>query len=116
MRLVSVINTDRTVVIGDRIEVAETSLTRMVGLLGRTTLESGRGLWIRPSSGVHTLFMRLSIDVIGLDKNLNVIKLWPDLVPWRLTSVSTRLRSVVELPAGTIHACGVQLGDHLEIR
>ncbi len=115
MRIVSVVDSSRTVVVGARIEVAETSLRRMVGLLGRTNLEPGRGIWIRPSSGVHTFFMRFSIDVIGLDKNLNVIKLWPDLVPWRLTSISTRLRSVVELPAGTIHACGVQLGDRFEI-
>ena len=68
-----------------------------------------------PSSGVHTLGMMFSIDVIGLDKELRVVKLWPCLVPFRVTSVSLKVRSVVELEAGRIEACQVQLGDLLQI-
>ncbi len=68
-----------------------------------------------PSSGVHTLGMMFSIDVIGLDKELRVVKLWPRLVPFRVTSVSLKVRSVVELEAGRIEACQVQLGDLLQI-
>jgi uncharacterized protein len=44
------------------------------------------------------------------------VKLWPQLVPFRVTSVSLKLRSVIELGAGQIADCGVQLGDLLEIR
>jgi uncharacterized membrane protein (UPF0127 family) len=115
MRLVTVTNTNRNTVIGDRIEVADTSSTRLFGLLGKKQLDTGRGLWIKPSSGVHTFFMSIPIDVIGLDKNRKVIKLWPNLVPWRVTSVSFRMHSVVELPAGRIAACDTQLGDTLRI-
>jgi uncharacterized membrane protein (UPF0127 family) len=114
MRLVTVTNTSRKIVIGDRIQIADTSLTRLFGLLGRRSLDAGRGLWIKPSSGVHTFGMTFPIDVIGLDKERRVIKLWSNLVPWRVTSVSTKLRSVVELPAGTIQQCGVQIDDLLE--
>jgi uncharacterized membrane protein (UPF0127 family) len=115
MRLVKVKNTNRDTVIGDRIEVADTSSTRLFGLLGKKHLDTGKGLWIKPSSGVHTFFMSIPIDVIGLDKNRKIVKLWPNLVPWRVTSVSTRLHSVVELPAGRIAACKTQLGDTLSI-
>jgi uncharacterized membrane protein (UPF0127 family) len=115
MRLVTVTNANRKAVLGDRIEVAETSSTRLFGLLGKKQLDTGKGLWITPSSGVHTFFMSIPIDVIGLDKNRKVIKLWPNLVPWRLTSVSTKLHSVIELPAGRIAACKTQLGDTLGI-
>jgi uncharacterized membrane protein (UPF0127 family) len=100
-------------VIGDHIETAATSLSRMVGLLGRSGLEPGGGLWIKPSAGVHTVGMTFAIDVIGLDKDNKVIKLWSNLVPYRITSVSWRMRSVIELPAGTIVATGVMLGDSL---
>lgn len=116
MRLVKIENTDRNTVIGDSIEVADTSATRLFGLLGRKSLDTGKGLWIKPSSGVHTFFMSIPIDVIGLDKNRKVIKLWPNLVPWRLTSVSFKLHSVVELPAGRIAACETQIGDTLSIQ
>jgi hypothetical protein len=115
MRLVTVTNTNRSTVLGDGIEVADTSLTRLFGLLGKRHLNTGRGLWIKPSSGVHTLGMMFAIDVIGLDKELRVLRLWSDLRPFRVTSVSTKIRSVIELPAGRIVECGVQLGDVLRI-
>ncbi len=115
MRLVTVKNTNRNTVVGDQIEVADTSLTRLFGLLGKKHLDTGKGLWIKPSSGVHTFFMSIPIDVIGLDKKRNVVKLWPNLVPWRVTSVSTKLHSVVELPAGRIAECDTQVGDTLSI-
>ena len=102
--------------LGDRIEVADASFTRLFGLLGRRHLDDGTGLWIKPSSGVHTLGMMFTIDVVGLDRDLNVIRLWSDLVPFRVTSISTKLRSVVELPAGQIKATGTQIGDLLQVR
>jgi len=87
----------------------------MFGLLGHKGLDAGEGLWIKPSSGVHTFFMRFSIDVVGLDANLKVIKLWHCLPPFRVTSVSMKLKSVIELPCGAIKGAIVQVGDQLEI-
>ncbi len=116
MRLVTVSNATRNTVLGDRIEVADASFTRLFGLLGRRGLDTGTGLWIKPSSGVHTLGMMFTIDVVGLDRDLNVLRLWPDLVPFRITSISTKLRSVVELPAGQIKLTGTQIGDLLQVR
>ena len=116
MRAVTVRNTTRDSLIGDRVTVADTSLSRMFGLLGKSGLDTGEGLWIKPSSGVHSVFMRFAIDVIGLDKEMKVVKLWPDLAPYRVTSVSTKIRSVIELPAGQIVASGVQLGDRITVQ
>jgi uncharacterized protein len=116
MRVVTVINQTRETVIGSQITVANTSLSRMIGLLGKRGLNAGEGLWIKPSSGVHTFGMKFPIDVIGLDKDLRVVKLWPRLVPFRMTSVSLKVRSVIELGAGRIAECEVQVGDLLELR
>jgi uncharacterized membrane protein (UPF0127 family) len=109
-----VVDTTRGTTVGDTIELADTSMSRMFGLLGRRGLDAGGGLWIKPSSGVHTFFMAFSIDVIGLDQNLKVIKLWRCLPPFRVTSVSLKLRSVLELPCGQIDQSEVNLGDQLE--
>ena len=100
---------------GDHVELADTSKTRLFGLLGRRGLDAGGGLWIKPSSGVHTFFMAFIIDVVGLDGNLKVIKLWRDLVPYRVTSVSLKMRSVLELPSGVISQTGMEVGDQLHI-
>lgn len=116
MQVLQVRNQTRDTMIGDRVTVADTSLRRMVGLLGKNELGPGEGLWIRPSSGVHTIGMRFPIDVVGLDKNHRVIKLWQCLRPYRMTSVSAALRSVVELPPGRIMECQIQVGDLIDFK
>ena len=115
MRIVAVKDTTTGKTVGSKIAMAETSLSRLFGLLGKRKLDAGCGLWIRPSSGVHTFFMMFRIDVIGLDKNLKVIKLWRCLAPFRVTSVSFKMHSVVELPCGTIKRSETRVGDQLEI-
>ena len=115
MKVVTVTNQTRGPLIGDHVNIASTSLTRMVGLLGQHGLDTGGGLWIKPSSGVHTIGMKFPIDVIGLDKHNRVIKLWKRLVPYRLTTVHWNMKSVLELPAGRIDECQVQLGDTLQM-
>jgi hypothetical protein len=87
----------------------------MFGLLGRRGLDAGGGLWIKPSSGVHTFGMAFKIDVVGLDGDLKVIKLWRCLAPFRVTSVSLKVKSVLELPCGIISQSQMQLGDQMHI-
>jgi uncharacterized membrane protein (UPF0127 family) len=115
MVMLKVTNTTRGTIVGESIELADTSLKRMFGLLGRRGLDAGGGLWIKPSSGVHTFGMAFKIDVVGLDRDLKVIKLWRCLAPFRVTSVSLKLRSVLELPSGTISQTQMKLGDQIEI-
>lgn len=105
----------KSVTIGSRIGLANTSPTRFLGLMGRKSLEPGAGILIRPSSGVHTMFMRFAIDVVGLDREMRVVKLWPRLRPWRLTSVSLKVQNVLELADGQIQECGIELGDQLAL-
>jgi uncharacterized protein len=113
--MLRVTNITRNITVGDSVELADTSWKRMFGLLGRRGLAAGGGLWIKPSSGVHTFGMAFTIDVVGLDRDLKVIKLWRCLRPFRLTSVSMTLKSVIELPSGVISQSQMQLGDQLHI-
>lgn len=105
----------KSTTIGTRIGLADTSPTRFLGLMGRRSLEPGSGILLRPSSGVHTMFMRIAIDVVGLDREMCVVKLWPRMRPWRLTSVSLKVQSVLELAEGQIEQCGIEPGDQLAI-
>jgi uncharacterized membrane protein (UPF0127 family) len=107
-------NMTRATTVGTRITIADTSLRRLLGLLGKRRLDAGCGLLIRPSSGVHTFGMLFSIDVVALSKNLQVLKLWPRLAPFRMTGISLKTRCVLELPAGQISHCRIEVGDQLE--
>lgn len=114
MQVVAIQNLSRSNLLGTQIEVADTFRTRSIGLLGRRGLGDGCGLLIRPCSGVHTFGMRFPIDVVALDRQRRVHALW-HLRPWRLSAVSFRIHSVLELPAGAIERYGIQPGDQLEI-
>ena len=107
-------NPVRQSVLGDRIGVADTTLTRFVGLMGRGSLAPGHGLIIRPSNGVHTLWMRFSIDVLLLDKQNRVLSAYRNLRPFRITAINWKASSALELPTGTIAATNTQLGDQLQ--
>jgi len=115
-RLVTVVNVTRGTQLGDRIEVADTSLSRFLGLIPKRGLNAGEGLWIKPSSGVHMFWMRFAIDVVGLDREMRVVRLWRNLKPWRMTSVSLQMQIALELPVGQIDACEVQIGDVLSMQ
>jgi uncharacterized membrane protein (UPF0127 family) len=106
-------NPVRHSVLGDRVAVADTSMTRFIGLMGRRSLAPGHGLLIRPSNGVHTFWMRFSIDVLLLDREHRVLSAYGNLRPFRMTSISWKASSALELPAGTIAASNTQLGDVL---
>ena len=105
----------RATAVGTRITIANTSLTRLIGLVGRRELASGCGLLIRPSSGIHTFGMLFSIDVVALSKDLRVLRVWHRLGPFRVTSVNLKTHSMLELPAGQISNCQMQVGDQLEL-
>ena len=108
---VALANDDGNVVC-ERCLLAETSLARLRGLLGRSGLSSGEGLLLRPAGSVHTAFMKFTIDVVFLDRDLRVLKVVPDLVPWR-TAGCRGARAVLELPAGEANLRGLREGISL---
>ena len=110
-----VVNKTRGTELGNAVRPATTFWSRLVGLLGRSGLKPGEGLYISPCSSVHTAFMRFAIDVIYIDSSNRVIKTVPVMRPFRASAAFGRDRSVLELPAGTIEASGTEPGDELAI-
>jgi uncharacterized membrane protein (UPF0127 family) len=109
----TITNPARRSTLGTRIEVADTYQTRTTGLLNRSRIESGEGLWIKPAFSIHTFGMKFPIDVIFLDAYGKVIGLSPELPPGR-TVRNAAASSVLEVPAGTIAATGTRVGDELK--
>jgi uncharacterized membrane protein (UPF0127 family) len=101
-------------VVCERCVVAESFLTRLRGLLGRSVLPRGEGLLIVPCGSVHTWFMRFPIDVVFLDRDLRVVGVAADVRPWRLRWRKGGKR-VLELAAGQAAARGIGVGDRLAL-
>jgi uncharacterized membrane protein (UPF0127 family) len=89
-------------VLAERLEVARTSWSRFVGLMGRAELPAGAGLLIEPCNSIHMFFMRFPIDALFLDRDRRVKRVLLRLKPWRVSPMVFGAKSVVELPAGTV--------------
>lgn len=109
-------NRTARVLLASDLELAGTLWARMKGLLGRTAQQfrEGKGLWIEPSQGVHTIGMAFPIDVAYLDSTGRVIRMYRPLAPFRVAALHWRARSILELPAGTLIRTGTALGDLVE--
>jgi uncharacterized membrane protein (UPF0127 family) len=107
-------NKTRNSILGEAVDVADTSQKRRVGLLKHERLEPGEGLWIVPCESVHTFFMKFAIDLVYLDRKHRVRKVRNAVPPWRM-SACLPAHSILELPAGTAQRTGTVRGDELEI-
>jgi uncharacterized membrane protein (UPF0127 family) len=109
------------------------------GLMGRSTLDAGAGLWLPDSNGIHMMFMRFPIDAVFLGKPMAagavaggdvgagggeatgggaggdvrpVVAVYPALRAWSgLVPFVRGAHGVLELPEGTIAASGTVPGD-----
>ena len=98
----------------ERCKLADHSLARLRGLLGRDGLDPGEGLLLRPASSIHTFFMRFPIDVVFLDRELVVLGIHDTIDPWR-TASERGAKVVLELPAGESSRRGLTVGDQLTL-
>lgn len=112
-------NLTRGTVLCASLEVAESFAGRFMGLMGRPALPPGAGLWLRPASSIHMLFMRFPIDAVFLGRpdpsragarpvvSVHLrLRTWTGLVP-----LVRGAQGVLELPAGTIERSGTVVGD-----
>ena len=104
---------EKGIELGNHICLAASLPARLKGLLGKDRLDPGQGLLIQPCKGIHTFFMRFSIDAVFLDKGNRVVALAHALPPNRMTSIYPKAVSVLELPAGTLDE-SVVVGDEIK--
>jgi uncharacterized membrane protein (UPF0127 family) len=112
-----VYNRTRQTFVATEVVVADTYMRRLIGLLGKTRrwARPGRGLWIIPSCGVHTIGMLFPIDLVFIDRDCRVVSTQEFVRPFRISRVCLKATSVLEFPAYTIHRSGTEIGDALEI-
>ena len=95
------------------VTAANTTFTRLRGLIGRFTLRSDEGIWMIPSSGIHTIGVMVPLDLIYLDEQHRVIHLIEHFPSFRIAPLRSQSESVLELPTHTIYSSQTQVGDEL---
>lgn len=88
---------------------------RLIGLMGRKELGAGEGLVIRPCESIHTCWMRFVLDVVFVDVEEVVVRVYREVNPWRMRFGGRHADTVIEGPAGMIDRSATQVGDRLRI-
>jgi uncharacterized membrane protein (UPF0127 family) len=103
-------------VLCDRLSLGESFSQRFLGLMGRSSMTDGEGLYLKTSS-IHMMFMRFAIDALFVSKpdqdgSRTVVGVREHLPPWRGIVLPVRgAEGVIELPAGTLERHAVAVGD-----
>ena len=105
---------DGTIIIPSVI-ICRTMFARMRGLLGRTELPAGEGMFLSPCRSIHTILMRFSIDVIFLTNEGVVCRIVRDVKPCRFALGGYVAHSAIEVQRGWLLDSALSLGDMLQI-
>jgi uncharacterized membrane protein (UPF0127 family) len=116
-------NLTRDTVLASSVDVAGSVWQKFKGLMGRSSLDEGTGLWLPDSNGIHMMFMRFPIDAVFLGRPTaddplarpvvsvhRGLRTWTGLVPFVRGA-----HGVLELPAGTIDASGTAVEDRVRL-
>jgi len=97
--------------IASHARIANSFITRLVGLLKTPSLAAGEGLYIAPCTQIHMFGMKYAIDVVFMDKQGQVVGLCQKIEPGQISPLFSRAFSCIEIPPGTISATRTETGD-----
>jgi uncharacterized membrane protein (UPF0127 family) len=116
-KMLEIIKQDGTLIC--RAKEADTILKGFIGLMLTKSLPKDTGLLItfpttKPPHDIHGFFMRYTIDVVFIDKDLKVVDL-ATVKPWRIYITKEKAKYALELKEGTIKEKKIEIGDKLKI-
>lgn len=104
-------NQTRNTIVAKDLKVVSSLKDKSLGLLNP---KSPRSLLIYTRFGIHTFFLKETIDIVIADKNLSV-KLLKTVHPNSIFLYNPKYSAVIEVPFGTIKTSKTQIGDKLKM-
>lgn len=115
------LNATRGSVLAEVVEVAGGLGGKLLGLMGRASLDRSTALWLPESNGIHMMFMRFPIDAAFLgrpdgDGARRVMALRQGLRPWvGIVWLVRGAHGVLELPVGALDESRTAVGDLIRL-
>lgn len=110
------INKTKQIPLVSNVVIADTFLSRMVGLLNRKQLNFDEALIITKCNSIHMFFMRFAIDVVFVNNDYQVVGLVKNIKPFCLSKIYFNACSAIELQSGKIIASKIEIGDTLKLQ
>lgn len=101
-------------IIASKVKVANTMMSRFLGLMFIKEMQGYDGLILEPCSSVHNFFVRFATDVVFLDKQNKIVKILRNFKPWAVSGIYLNARKALEFKAGTIPE-NISVGQFLEV-
>lgn len=111
-RALRLVNERTGAIVASELELASDSKSRNRGLLGRSGIAAGSVMIIAPCNAIHTFFMRFTIDLVFVDRQGIVLKLYRSVRPWRIR-VAIEAFAALEMAAGSLDRVEILKGDRL---
>lgn len=96
-----------------KVLVADSFMTRLIGLLNRAHLPDHEAILISPCSSIHTFCMRFSIDLVFLDHENRVLGTSVGVKPNRVRVGPKGTKRILEVAEGNVTRTGIHLDDIL---
>ncbi len=94
------------------VQIADTFLSRLKGLLGRKSIGIDEGLLLTSCSSIHCFFMKFTIDVVYLSDSMEV--LYKETVkPWGMGKLVKNTRNILEMHEGA--STNIEIGDIIKV-
>jgi len=81
-----------------------------------TQLGPNEALLLPRCNSVHCCFMKISIDVLFLAADGEILYLRPNMNPWTFSPIIRNSKNVLECSSGTIARLDLQLGHHISFQ
>lgn len=117
--MAQLINKKTNQVLAQNVVTVRSIILRMKGLMGKKDFPLSDALWILPcKGGIHTFFMKFSIDVIFVNHSLQTTRVFKNIIPWKIVylfSLFSKTHSVFEFKSPALNQYHIQKGDQLHV-
>jgi len=114
-KTVQFLNTRTNQIIASKVTIADTFLSRLIGLLNKKELPDNTGLWIIPCNSIHTFGLKFNIDVIFLNKDNVIVYLIENMDKNKMSPIIFPAHSVLEVVPGSIKDSGTATGHKIAV-
>lgn len=101
-RQVVIKNGKQVLIAAERLCIADTAIKRLKGLMFLECLPPAHAILLTPCNSIHTFFMKFPIDVVCLDKNMQIIRVSPCIYPNKIVVPPKKACHILEFPSQTV--------------